>query len=448
MVLHENHMTKEFRKFQYSRRELEKVMLDGAVSIGLKICSRSVWYENKCSWIGRTTEEAYNRKLVLFALESDLYSGTSGVALFLGYLYYFTRNDLFRKHALGAINQSISHLSDQYSKSFIRYGFYNGFIGIAYAAAKLGQLLKDNTLLEKSLEILTNLSKDNKTNLVKNRGTDIISGNAGSISALLDIYVNVFYDELIFDLAVSLGEELLSSAVKDRAGYSWNPELVAAGKASHNLTGFAHGTAGIGQSLLELYHRSKNEKFLDGAINAFKYENHWFNRKLENWPDFRLNSFSKYENNGSSNKKFAYANAWCHGAPGIGMSRIRAYHLLGSEQYLNDANSSLRTSLKLLDDKRESWSVSNYSLCHGLSGIGDLLLLSDRVLKSNYRDRLLGIYASAHENYNSNNGTWPCGIPTGETPDLLVGLAGIGYFYLRLHDPKKIPSILIILSQN
>jgi lantibiotic modifying enzyme len=37
---------------------------------------------------------------------------------------------------------------------------------------------------------------------------------------------------------------------------------------------------------------------------------------------------------------------------------------------------------------------------------------------------------------------WPCGIAGGETPNLLLGLAGIGYFYLRLYN-THVPSILI-----
>jgi lantibiotic modifying enzyme len=37
--------------------------------------------------------------------------------------------------------------------------------------------------------------------------------------------------------------------------------------------------------------------------------------------------------------------------------------------------------------------------------------------------------------------TWP-GATGGETPGLMLGLAGAGYFYLRLNDPA-IPSILI-----
>jgi lantibiotic modifying enzyme len=54
----------------------------------------------------------------------------------------------------------------------------------------------------------------------------------------------------------------------------------------------------------------------------------------------------------------------------------------------------------------------------------------------------VGLYGI--DNYTKSGLTWPCGIQTGQTPDLMLGLAGIGYFYLRLCDPQDIPSILII----
>jgi lantibiotic modifying enzyme len=39
---------------------------------------------------------------------------------------------------------------------------------------------------------------------------------------------------------------------------------------------------------------------------------------------------------------------------------------------------------------------------------------------------------------------WPCGLPNAnETPDLMLGLAGIAYFYLRLADPSRIPTVLL-----
>jgi hypothetical protein len=38
----------------------------------------------------------------------------------------------------------------------------------------------------------------------------------------------------------------------------------------------------------------------------------------------------------------------------------------------------------------------------------------------------------------------PCGVPNaGESPNLLLGLAGIGYLFLRLYDSSVVPTILL-----
>jgi len=47
------------------------------------------------------------------------------------------------------------------------------------------------------------------------------------------------------------------------------------------------------------------------------------------------------------------------------------------------------------------------------------------------------------ENHASRS--WPCGVPKGEPPGLMTGLSGIGYFYLRLLDPIKNPSVLVTI---
>jgi lantibiotic modifying enzyme len=40
---------------------------------------------------------------------------------------------------------------------------------------------------------------------------------------------------------------------------------------------------------------------------------------------------------------------------------------------------------------------------------------------------------------------WRCGVPFGlETPGLMTGLAGIGYGLLRLAEPQRVPSVLLL----
>ena len=46
--------------------------------------------------------------------------------------------------------------------------------------------------------------------------------------------------------------------------------------------------------------------------------------------------------------------------------------------------------------------------------------------------------------YEASGGAWPCGVMGGaETPNLLLGTAGIGLHYLRLERPD-IPSVLMV----
>ncbi len=88
----------------------------------------------------------------------------------------------------------------------------------------------------------------------------------------------------------------------------------------------------------------------------------------------------------------------------------------------------------------------NYSLCHGLAGNAETLIYGSQVLG----DEVPWGLALAHEVasngivlYAQGEHKWPCGSGLGESPGLMLGLAGIGYFYLRLHKPA-IPSILLI----
>ena len=150
---------------------------------------------------------------------------------------------------------------------------------------------------------------------------DVISGNASAIPILIDLY-QFFREERILELSVKLGEELIENSIKESYGWSWDGRANSIMESSNNLTGFSHGTAGIGYALLELYNATKEIKFLDAAKKAFSYENYWFNARNSNWPDFRIDrripTFKK------SKVDLNYAFAWCHGAPGIGLSRLRA----------------------------------------------------------------------------------------------------------------------------
>jgi lantibiotic modifying enzyme len=173
---------------------------------------------------------------------------------------------------------------------------------------------------------------------------------------------------------------------------------------------------------------------------AFQYERTLFDSHSGNWPDFR-----EQPSRGGLAKN--YCVFWCHGAPGIGLSRLRAYSLLGEPILRDEALAAIRTTSCAIESALSA-GTENYSLCHGLTGDAELLLQAARVLGPEMACRDLSVaVADVGIRSYAPSGRWPCGSGSGETPNLMLGLAGIGHFYLRLHDPR-VPSILMPLSED
>ena len=413
-------------------------LLKLADSVGSYLCTNAFWAGLRCNWIGRTLDDMIPKMnsflpLANKALGPEIYDGTSGIAYFLSCLYDYTKKEDYHRTAEGAVNHSLSHIGKIYSTN--RFGFYDGCVGIAYVATKLAFKLDNDLLLNRAISILKNLSKDTKTE----HFMDVISGNAGAIPALLEMY-DVLREQTLYDLAVNLGNELLQFAVKDSSGWSWDHRANGIESAEHNLTGFSHGAAGIAYSLLELFRKTDNSKYRLAAEEGFKYENQWFNRTLNNWPDFRPVQQIRKKRPGM----FNYAMAWCHGAPGICLSRIRAYEILHDEKYLKDCQAALSTIIELLKN-RGNVDHDNYSLCHGLGGNCESLIHAYEMFNdAYYKSIAIDVGRYGIEKYGNQVSLWPCGVQTGETPGLMLGLAGIGHFYLRLYDPRHTSSIIML----
>ena len=246
------------------------------------------------------------------------------------------------------------------------------------------------------------------------------------------------------NFSIKLGNELILNAEESDYGYSWGN---VASPNQNNLTGFSHGTAGIAFALMELFRNNNEIQYFQAAEKAFNYERFWFNKELGNWPDFR----KAYHNSPAIQNNSSYSTFWCHGAPGIALSRLRAYKILHEAEHKYEAITALETTQKMINTSLKS-GTGNFSLCHGLAGNADILLYGSNILSkkgskwlSTARDVAdFGLQFFGHPERN-----WPLGMGNGkeETPNLMLGLAGIGYFYLRLYD-QSIPSILILEPES
>lgn len=91
--------------------------------------------------------------------------------------------------------------------------------------------------------------------------------------------------------------------------------------------------------------------------------------------------------------------------------------------------------------------MDNFSLCHGLAGTGEVLLHAYRILgDSKYRSLAADIGRHGISKYADQGQPWPCDARIGETLGLMIGIAGIGSFYLHLADSDSMVSPLIITT--
>jgi lantibiotic modifying enzyme len=410
-----------------------------AEEIGRRISQQAVWHEDRCNWLGAEPRELSDAQFQIGvtyrALGPNLYSGTSGVALYLAELNSITQEPLLRRVALGAVRQALSRIDAMTPSA--RFGLFSGSTGVAFVAIRLAILLDEPELLDKALFRL----HQSESVGFDNREFDIVSGRAGAIAALV-VLNHILDDSFLLDFAIRLGDELLETADKTNIGYSWqSPGL----RNQNNLTGFSHGAAGVAYALLELFQATGDLNYRNAASLALEYERHWYEPSIGNWPDFREDLSSTSRNNGTR----SFAVFWCHGAPGIALSRLRAYEILNDQTCKAEALAALKTTRESIESALDTL-AGNFSMCHGLAGNAEVLIYGAEIMSPEPEKEpalALSVANFGIERYSAVcRSPWPCGTHVGETPNLMLGLAGIGHFYLRLYQPL-IPSILILRKE-
>jgi hypothetical protein len=405
-------------------------LLEAANSIAVRICDGAVWVADHCNWIGPVSEHgnrnpgAASRQA---ALGPDVYSGTSGVALFLAALCGITADRLQRRTALGAIRQAVS-CGDRLPTT---PGLYSGWSGVALASAWIGTSLAEPALIRSAAAIMRRMARRPCA-----RGEfDLLSGCAGAIPALL-VLRDVLGDDGPLDLAVRMGNQLARTAIRTRWGYSWRTP----GRSTrHNLTGMSHGASGAGYALLELYHATGDVRFREAGLAAFRYERHWMSPSAGNWYDLRPDPGG----GGRGNGERPCASGWCHGAPGIALARIRGYEITGDPCCRREAEIGLETTLRSVEAAIESGG-DDFTLCHGLSGNSDVLLHWDRLPGAGTSHALLTQVGERIAEEHSQARLAGVRFPRPARPwGLMTGLAGTGYGCLRLRDPGT-PSLLML----
>jgi hypothetical protein len=298
-------------------------------------------------------------------------------------------------------------------------GLYVGESGVGAASLRAGQVLGDPMLLEAAA---------NQSRVVAKMpwgSSDLFNGTAGRARFHLLVWDETRSDEHLL-AAIAAGERLLETADTIDDSLCWPLPEAFDGPDGQAQPGYAHGAAGIGDVLLDLYDVTSEVRFHQAALQAGRWiAQHTFTTLEDdsgaNWP---------VHPNGP--RGFAF---WCHGAAGIGRFLL---HLGETGGFPDAARLAARAARTVVHGTR--W--AGPTQCHGLSGNIEFLLdMYQATGDEQYiaDARLLGRLLVAFRVERDGLLLYPSESSRVFTPDYMVGYAGVAVALLRLADPRQRP---------
>jgi type 2 lantibiotic biosynthesis protein LanM len=349
------------------------------------IARRALRDGDAANWLGFDLVDGVG--WVVSPMGAGLSDGYCGVAIFLAQLADVLGEPSYAELAWQAAYQLPSLLAGLKGKAelvnAVGCGGFDGFGGIAYAAARLGTLLGRPSLHEASLSAL-GLADDIETT---SESLSLISGQAGCLAAALAVAVETGATEAA--IVALRSADRLAALVEERSlteppapGQRW--DLLDAASALRSAGTWMSESRYGEAALLAIRRAGRNFPGSDGPLG------------------------------------------WCDGVSGT---------VLTYAEFLSAGGAEFD---RLIDRLAQRTMRRDLSLCHGELGMIDALMADQRAEPA-WRDQVARIVAMI----DHTDGV--CGTPDGVvTPGLLRGLAGIGYQVLRAARPDRVPSVLTL----
>ena len=285
------------------------------------------------------------------------------------------------------------------------------------------RLLDRPVLVQRALDLMACLDADIAPT---DRDCSIASGWAGAALVALRLHHDTG-DPGLLARAAAWGEQILERRTAQGNGpRAWPYQ----GRAP--LAGFYLGAAGCAYVLFALGAAAGDDRFTAAAAEALDYENTLFDETEGNWRDLRPAS------PGSMRRPFM--TSWCHGAPGIALSRLAALDVRDDARWRRDLDVAVATTIgRAMDDV-------DHLCCGNCGRIGVLLAAAHRLARPDLQD---AAYRRAAWVIRRAQGAGGYRLAPGlaelaAAPSLMRGSAGIGYQWLRLAEPELVPSLLML----
>lgn len=374
-------------------------------------------------------------------LGDDLYNGRLGVALFLlevdrtlghpraGALARAVLDSCARRYT-GMLEHEMAAPTDRAPSSSFMGGAFHALSGGAFVLAHAAEVLQE----PRYARMTTGLLQRAADNIAQDDQLDVIAGVAGFVlvgTALFRRTIQAAHATLSQNLQVAC-DHLIANAAPQRSGIGWNTRI----DATQPLTGFSHGASGMALALYQAGRLLGRPDYTASAEQAMSYERDGREQAGEYWPDYRTIAIRTPEGRPPT------MHAWCHGAPGIGLARLRILGSACDERLTGQVRQDLQHALR---DTCAHGFTGNHSLCHGMLGNFALLEQARRAgvdhEDSHRHHRIAGWILDSMEQAGAL-----CGIPKGiETPGLMTGLAGIGLGLLQLAGDEVVDVLTLTL---
>ncbi|CAN1761997.1 LanC-like protein GCR2 [Linum perenne] len=221
------------------------------------------------------------------------------------------------------------------------YTLYTGMLGTAYLLFKAYQITNngnDLNLCSEVVQACDSASRDSgRVTFICGRAGVCALGavtakHAGS-ERLLDYYITQFNKRAVVDEIIKIGRRMAQNGCP--LMYEWH------GK---KYWGAAHGLAGIMHVLMDM---QLNENEIDDVKATLRY-------MIRN----RFPSGNYPSSEASENDRLVH---WCHGAPGVALTLVKAAEVFGDQEFLQAA----------IDAGELVWRrglLRRVGICHGISG--------------------------------------------------------------------------------
>ncbi len=358
------------------------------------------------------------RNVRLGMIGDDWYDGRTGIGAVQQWAAALSDDCVLAEHAKATtkpVRDALGHGDPHVRFRFLRnlgVGF-TGVGGLLRWSHVTGDALSDAIVAGVTIDLIT-----------RDRHHDLIGGVAGLIGPLA---------RLVREQPTEHSTALLVAAADHLAAAQQGSGGWASTMGSRPLTGYAHGAAGSGLALLEAGTVHGEQRWIDAGCAAFAYEGSVFDPDAGNWPDFREHDEGRC----------TPMVAWCHGAAGIGLSRVRALQLLpdhrDADRWYDEVQIAMRTTA-------EAALTHTDHLCCGLSGRAAVLDIAGRALGEERWIRASADLTGVVLDSRARTGGFALplnGDDRAVTPGLMTGLAGIAVHLLAHEHGQDLADYLL-----